>query len=80
VRRLLAIPSVVPISPILVTLMKQALSSHKTPFLTRATRRNNSEDTILFSVTVSLLENTHRKVKCLLVFFFSPLVDLISPT
>jgi hypothetical protein len=49
VRQLLVTASAAPSSPILVTLMKAAIRPCETSYLTRPTRRNIPEDTILHS-------------------------------
>jgi hypothetical protein len=53
VRRLLVAACVVSSSPIFVTLMKETPGSSETSVLIRTTRRNNTEDTILYVTQIS---------------------------
>jgi hypothetical protein len=59
VRRLPVAANVVPSSPILVTLLKEALSSSETLVLTRSTRHNIPEDTVLYVDDVRTSQKTY---------------------
>jgi hypothetical protein len=74
VRRLLVTASVVPSSPILVTQMKEALSSSETSVLTRATRRNKPEDTILHCHRRENLKSSHVSISLVWVLYDNSLL------
>jgi hypothetical protein len=71
VRQLLVTASVVSSSPILVTLMEEALNSSETSVLTRATRHNNTEDTIVHSHSRENLKS-YKKTHCFQSLFTTP--------
>jgi hypothetical protein len=75
VRRLLAMANVVPSSPILVTLMMEALDSSETSVLTRATQRNIPEEVSAVKISHLTAEYRGSTVACLSPFLLYPLPE-----
>jgi hypothetical protein len=63
VRQLLVTANIVSSSPILVRLMKKALSSSETSALTRATKRNIPEDSILHAIFICIITQESKSQK-----------------
>jgi hypothetical protein len=79
VRRLLVTASLVPSSPILVTLMMEALKSSETSVLTRAIGRNISEDDIIHSHRREYLKSYNIYEDCSLPFCGTAQSDSLTP-